>query len=55
MVITYSYQWFNENKATIKRTGSDNSEVFIPIDLKNIDYQNYLEWAKTNTIQEPSS
>ena len=24
--------------------------AYIPIDEANIDYQDYLEWAKTNTI-----
>ena len=26
-----------------------NPPLFIPIDTGNIDYQEYLEWAKTNT------
>ena len=26
--------------------------AYIPIDEANIDYQDYLEWAKTNTIEE---
>ena len=25
--------------------------VFIPLDEGNIDYQEYLEWAKTNTAE----
>ena len=29
---------------------SDNS--YIPMDKTNTDYQEYLEWAKTNTIEE---
>ena len=25
----------------------------IPLDESNVDYQEYLEWAKTNTVEEP--
>ena len=28
---------------------TDNS--FIPLDTANVDYQQYLEWAKTNTAE----
>jgi len=35
------------NQVKIK-TGS-NSEKIIPFDEANTDYQQYLEWAKTNT------
>ena len=31
------------------RTATDD---FIPIDEANTDYQEYLEWAKTNTAEE---
>ena len=31
------------------RTATDD---FIPIDEANMDYQEYLEWAKTNTAEE---
>ena len=31
------------------RTADDR---FIPIDEANTDYQEYLEWAKTNTAEE---
>jgi len=34
---------------TIIRT-SDGAGI--PIDPNNTDYQNYLEWAKTNTAEE---
>ena len=36
-------------------TGTDNvgviykGELYIPLDPENTDYQEYLEWAKTNT------
>ena len=33
---------------TVKRT-TDNT--FIPFDEANTDYQEYLEWAKTNTAE----
>ena len=26
----------------------------IPCDPDNVDYQEYLEWAKTNTTEEPT-
>lgn len=26
-------------------------DLYIPADLKNADYQAYLEWAKTNTAE----
>ena len=33
-------------------TNSQNTEnVFVPIDTANTDYQEYLEWAKTNTTE----
>ena len=34
--------------ALVKRL-ADN--VFIPFDTENVDYQEYLEWAKTNTTE----
>ena len=40
--------------------GTENTDVIIrksdgatiPVDNDNTDYQEYLEWAKTNTIEE---
>ena len=62
--MTTSYKKWN---STI--TGSDGKEVtslaciqkkidgvgvcMIPLDQDNTDYQEYLEWAKTNTAEEP--
>ena len=31
----------------------DNLTLHIPIDEANRDYQEYLEWAKTNTAEDP--
>ncbi len=28
-----------------------NSTLYIPIDEENTDYQEYLEWTKTNTAE----
>ena len=33
----------------IKRINDNGSESTIPFDPDNTDYQEYLEWAKTNT------
>ena len=30
----------------------NNVESFIPLDPDNLDYQAYLEWAKSNTPEE---
>ena len=36
---------------SIKRILDDGTISCIPEDVNNIDYQLYLEWAKTNTIE----
>lgn len=36
----------------IKRINDDGSQSTIPFVEDNIDYQQYLEWAKTNTPEE---
>ena len=38
------------NLLNIKRTDV-TPPIFIPIDEANTDYQEYLEWAKTNTAE----
>ncbi len=38
-------------KETVKIT-VNGVESFIPFDEANTDYQEYLEWAKTNTAEE---
>ena len=35
----------------IKRINDDGSQSTIPFDPANTDYQEYLEWAKTNTAE----
>ena len=30
----------------------NGNETYIPLDEANTDYQEYLEWAKTNTAEE---
>ena len=37
----------------VKRINSDGTVSFIPFDDENVDYQKYLEWAKTNTADAP--
>ena len=36
----------------LKVKASDSTTLHIPIDEANTDYQEYLEWAKTNTAEE---
>tara|TARA_R100001440_G_scaffold34077_1_gene52986 strand:- start:50 stop:223 length:174 start_codon:yes stop_codon:yes gene_type:complete len=38
---------------TIQRILEDGTKTCIPMVEYNRDYQEYLEWAKTNTIEEP--
>ena len=40
-----------EDRIIIKVLGN-NSFLNIPFDEQNEDYQEYLEWAKTNTAEE---
>ena len=42
---------FTGKLQNIKRTDV-TPPIFIPIDEENTDYQEYLEWAKTNTAEE---
>ena len=41
---------FDGNTINVIRRTSDNA--LIPFDEANTDYQEYLEWAKTNTTEE---
>ena len=34
------------------KSGASITPIFIPFDEANTDYQEYLEWAKTNTAEE---
>ena len=36
---------------TIQRILDDGTKTCIPMVEANMDYQEYLEWAKTNTIE----
>ena len=40
-------------QSTIQRIKDDGTKTCIPMVQENMDYQEYLEWAKTNTIEEP--
>ena len=46
-----TYKWTDTLKHTIKFIDSNGKEFFIPIDETNTDYQEYLEWSKTNTAE----
>ena len=54
MAFTYKkgpqYEKYNNQMTCIIRSDG----VCIPTDENNMDYQEYLEWAKTNTIAENS-
>ena len=41
----------NENAILVPAT-SEHPVIYIPKDKGNSDYQEYLKWAKTNTIEE---
>jgi hypothetical protein len=41
----------NENAILVPAT-SEHPVIYIPKDETNNDYQEYLVWAKTNTIEE---
>ena len=51
-----SYKFFKtllNNKAThVIKTDDSGVKTTIPFDEGNTDYQEYLEWAKTNTAEE---
>ena len=36
----------------IKKTNKDGSELFIPIDSSNSDYQRYLRWLENPDAEE---
>ena len=41
-----------KNSNSIQRILDDGTISSIPMDSANSDYQEYLEWAKTNTPEE---
>jgi hypothetical protein len=49
-----SYKLHRVNSAgkqtTVIRTNADGTKTYIPFDPANTDYQEYLEWAKSNTV-----
>ena len=55
--MTISYKFTPLNRAdkqdtVIKIDSTKSQKTFIPFDSDNTDYQEYLEWAKTNTTEE---
>ena len=42
-----TYKLLQDPKTVLRK--ADN--IFIPFDEANTDYQEYLEWAKTNTAE----
>ena len=55
MTISYKFAPLNrENKqdTVIKIDSTKSQKTFIPFDSDNTDYQEYLEWARTNTTEE---
>jgi len=43
---------FTNKVDSVKIVDSDSNTKFIPFDKGNRHYQEYLEWAKTNTAEE---
>ncbi len=41
-----------KNKTSAIVTTKGSTIISIPLDEANTDYQEYLEWAKTNTAEE---
>tara|TARA_R100001440_G_scaffold36282_1_gene55405 strand:- start:55 stop:240 length:186 start_codon:yes stop_codon:yes gene_type:complete len=41
-----------KNSNSIQRISDDGTISSIPMDSANTDYQEYLEWAKSNTTEE---
>ena len=42
----------SNDTTAIQRLNEDGTQSTVPFDPANIDYQEYLEWAKTNTAEE---
>jgi len=53
--MTKPYKLHKVNSAgkqtTVIRTNADGKRSYIPFDPANRDYQEYLEWAKSNTVE----
>ena len=54
MTIKYKKMNYNGVFDSILKTDDADSTVYlsIPLEPANTDYQEYLEWAKTNTAEE---
>ena len=50
-IYKFSKNFITNQNSAVKIT-VNNVESFIPLDEANSDYQEYLEWAKTNTAEE---
>ena len=53
--MSYTYKHFKDGITGTKVTNviiRKEDNAFIPFDEANTDYQEYLEWAKTNTAEE---
>jgi len=46
-----SYKFFKNIEGDVALVKRLTDNVFIPLDSENVDYQEYLEWAKTNTTE----
>ena len=44
--MNYKLQKYNNELVGIKLTTENNTELFIPLDPANTDYQEYIEWTK---------
>ena len=42
-----------DDKVSMVKTLKGTDHIVIPFDEANTDYQEYLEWAKTNTAESP--
>jgi|TARA_R100000455_G_C6212532_1_gene79624 hypothetical protein len=53
MSITYKFfkNTADGENVSVEKSIDGVCVLAIPLDINNIDYQEYLEWAKTNTTQ----
>ena len=49
--MTYSYKLLKSETGNIASVLRKEDNAQIPFDEANTDYQEYLEWAKTNTAE----